>query len=62
MTINQFRYIKFIIGCGAWGNKTKRNVLLIAALQDDFFGVSEPSINFNIFKMIYSTSNNLQVN
>ena len=53
-----FDMLKFILGTEAWGNKTKevilrlRNESYISFVS--FLQASEPSMNFNIPKMLYS--------
>ena len=50
--------LKFILGTKAWGNKTKEMYYSLLSLKMTFFVLYpqalQPSMNFNISKLIYS--------
>ena len=45
--------LKFTLGSEAWGNKTKEIILRLSDKHFFCFIPPEPSMNFNIAKMIY---------
>ena len=55
-----FDILKFILGSEAWGNKTKELILRLSNESYisfvSFPQASEPSMNFNISKTVYSKS------